>query len=616
LTIHRHKRSTRTASVGVIVAAAVATGLVALPRPAVAAEVHIHDLQGATRLSPYAGKTVSAISGIVTGVRSFGSRKGFWIQDTAPDRDPATSEGIFVLTGSDAPTVAAGDSVRVSGTVTEFYPGRTPDSDDGGQSVTQISTPTVTVVSSGNPVPAPVVIRGRTVPHAYVPAGNPAAKHSIEGLPLRPRKYALDFYESIEGENVQVKDVRVVGPSAHFSLWVTTRPTEHPTARGGTLYSSYTAPNPGRLQVQSLIPNATRPFPRADVGDVLTGTTEGPLDFNEFGGYVLAARTLGAVRSNGLRPESTRRQRTDELAVATYNVENLAPGDSAAKYARLGAAIVTRLATPDIVALEEIQDNSGARDDGTVASDQTVRKFTDAIAAAGGPAYESRSIDPVNDQDGGAPGGNIRQVLLFNPARVSFTDRPGATATSAVGVRKAGGRASLTLSPGRIAPTDMAWRTSRKPLAAEFSFRGKPVFVVANHFNSKGGDFPLTSRYQPVPRVSEVQRVKQATLVNGFVKRIQAVQKDAAVVVLGDINDYEFSAAGKALTAGGALKDLYFTLKPNERYSYVFQGNSQVLDHILVSRAVTGADYDVVHINAEFTDQASDHDPQVVRIKP
>jgi hypothetical protein len=27
-------------------------------------------------------------------------------------------------------------------------------------------------------------------------------------------------------------------------------------------------------------------------------------------------------------------------------------------------------------------------------------------------------------------------------------------------------------------------------------------------------------------------------------------------------------------------------------------------------------DYDVVHINAEFYDQASDHDPQVARIKP
>lgn len=43
---------------------------------------------------------------------------------------------------------------------------------------------------------------------------------------------------------------------------------------------------------------------------------------------------------------------------------------------------------------------------------------------------------------------------------------------------------------------------------------------------------------------------------------------------------------------------------------------SQVLDHILTSRAVHRPDYDIVHINAEFADQSSDHDPQVVRLKP
>ena len=58
---------------------------------------------------------------------------------------------------------------------------------------------------------------------------------------------------------------------------------------------------------------------------------------------------------------------------------------------------------------------------------------------------------------------------------------------------------------------------------------------------------------------------------------------------------------------------------PGERMAdagYVFQGNSQTLDHILVSGRMKSIDYDVVHINAEFFDQASDHDPQVVRIKP
>ena len=41
-----------------------------------------------------------------------------------------------------------------------------------------------------------------------------------------------------------------------------------------------------------------------------------------------------------------------------------------------------------------------------------------------------------------------------------------------------------------------------------------------------------------------------------------------------------------------------------------------MLDHILISKPITDVDYDVVHINAEFADQASDHDPQLVRIRP
>ena len=58
------------------------------------------------------------------------------------------------------------------------------------------------------------------------------------------------------------------------------------------------------------------------------------------------------------------------------------------------------------------------------------------------------------------------------------------------------------------------------------------------------------------------------------------------------------------------------TLPVNERYSYVFQGNSQTLDQILVGGHMKTVDYDIVHLNAEFSNQASDHDPQVVCIKP
>ncbi len=49
----------------------------------------------------------------------------------------------------------------------------------------------------------------------------------------------------------------------------------------------------------------------------------------------------------------------------------------------------------------------------------------------------------------------------------------------------------------------------------------------------------------------------------------------------------------------------------------MFEGNSQILDQILMSLSLLpDASYDVVHINSEFPDQISDHDPQVLRIAP
>ncbi|WP_432086447.1 endonuclease/exonuclease/phosphatase family protein [Streptomyces sp. bgisy095] len=605
----------RSAAVAAVVSAALAAGLLAGSASASAedgAGVRIHDIQGTTRVSPLVGQQVTGVTGIVTGVRTYGSR-GFWIQDTAPDADPATSEGLFVFTSS-VPTVAVGDAVSVNGTVTEYVPGGLA---SGNQSLTQLSKPVVTVVSQGNPVPAPVTISPWSVPGAYAPEGDPAADGSINGLTLKPRKYALDYYESLEGTNVRIGTSRVVGATDPYSeLWVTVKPWENANRRGGTVYGSYEDQNTGRLQVQSLVPTAQQPFPKANVGDVLAGATEGPLDFNQYGGYTLTARTLGTVVDRGLERETTDGQRRNELAVATYNVENLDPGDPQEKFDALARAVVENLASPDVIALEEIQDDNGAKNDGTVSAAQTVKKFTDAIVAAGGPAYDWRSVDPENNKDGGEPGGNIRQVFLFNPARVSFTDRPGGDATTATGVTGRKGHAALTVSPGRIDPANAAWADSRKPLAGEFVFRGRTVFVIANHFGSKGGDESIVSHHQPPNRSSEAKRLLQAQAVNGFVKQLLAVEKQADVLVVGDINDFEFSGTTKALTDGGALYPAVKSLPRGERYSYVYQGNSQVLDQILTSPGIRHFEYDSVHINAEFADQDSDHDPQVLRFRP
>ncbi|MBY8844683.1 endonuclease/exonuclease/phosphatase family protein [Streptomyces sp. SP2-10] len=589
-----------------------AASAVVLTSPAHADSVRVHDIQGTTRMSPFAGQKVTDVPGIVTATRTYGSSKGFWMQDPTPDDNPATSEGVFVFTSS-TPKVAVGDSVTVTGTVSEYVPGG---ASSGNQSLTEITKPAVTTVSTGNAVPAPAVVDEDSVPGDYTPAGDTASSGSVNGLTLDPSKYALDYYESLEGMTVQVADARVVTATDPYSeLWVTVKPWEHRNRRGGTVYGSYESQNTGRLQIQSL--GSTADFPKANVGDTLGGTTTGPLDFNQFGGYTLVASKLGTLESGGLERETTQKQSSRELAVATYNVENLDPSD--ATFDKHASSIVNNLQSPDIVSLEEIQDDNGAKDDGTVGASVTVNKLIDAIVAAGGPKYDWRAIDPVNDQDGGEPGGNIRQVFLFNPERVSFVDRAGGDSTTAVGVTKVHGKAGLTVSPGRIEPADAAWKSSRKPLAGEFVFRGKTVFVIANHLNSKGGDQGLTSQYQPPVRSSEIQRHAQATVVNAFVKDILSVQKNANVIALGDMNDFEFSGTAKILEGDGELWSAINSLPKSERYTYDYQGNQQVLDQILVSPAIRrGCDfeYDSVHVNSEFNDQISDHDPQVLRFRP
>ncbi|MEV8374562.1 lamin tail domain-containing protein [Kribbella sp. NPDC056861] len=565
----------------------------------------IHDIQGAGRISPIVGQSVTNVPGIVTAVRVTGNSRGYWFQDPTADADPLTSEGLFVFTGSTTPAVAVGDSVLATGRVTEFRPAA------GAQSLTEIGGPVNTIkLTSGNALPAAVPV---VFPDAYTKSG------SLEAQPLEPSSYVLDWLETYEGTRVTVvQDTRLVSPvNTEFGeLWVTLKPNQNRSPRGGTVYKSYDDQNSGRLMIQALLG-----APAANVGSTLAGGTTGVIDYQSFGGYVLQATQLGAITEGGLKKQKVLPpKKTGDLSVATYNVENLAFTNPDSKFAKLAQAVVTNLGSPDILALEEIQDNNGATNDGTVASDQTVAKFVAAIQAAGGPAYASRSINPNNGTDGGEPGGNIRQVFLFNPARTTFVDRPGGDANTAVSVvraRPTSNQVSLSVSPGRIDPGSDAWASSRKPLVGEFLFDGnKQLFVIANHFNSKGGDQPLSAAVQPPNRTSEVQRLKQATEVHDFVKDLNEKSAGRArVVVLGDLNDYQFSPSVATLTENGTqLKTLIDTLPAEERYSYIFDGNSQVLDHIAVSPAIKGYSYGVVHINAEFSDQASDHDPQIVRI--
>ncbi|ARV62863.1 hypothetical protein BZZ01_05410 [Nostocales cyanobacterium HT-58-2] len=580
------------------------------PPPPPPPAVRIHDIQGAAHISPLNGQAVSNVPGIVTAITS----NGFYLQDPNPDNDEKTSEGIFVFTNS-APTVAVGNSVLVSGTVTEFRPGGSGGTNN--LTTTEITSPTITTVSSGNPLPSPVILGngGRAIPTQVI--SNDAAGGNVEnaGTVFDPAEDGIDFYESLEGMRVQVNNAVAVGPTNDFGeipvLADNGINASVRTARGGIVIRPGDF-NPERIIIDdAIISNA----PQLNVGDTLNGATIGVIDYSFGNVKLLNTQSLPSVTSGGLQQEVTNlAPGNNQLTVATFNVENLDPGDGSTKFNNLASRIVNNLKSPDIISLEEIQDNNGATNDSVVDASQTFQTLINAIAANGGPTYEFRQISPVDDQDGGEPGGNIRVGFLFNPNRVQFVDRPGGTSTSSTAVNNVGGAPELSASPGRVDPTNPAFNNSRKPLAGEFIFNGRTVFVIGNHFNSKGGDQPLFGRFQPPTLSSETQRNQQAAVVKDFVQSILATDPNANVVVAGDLNDFEFSNPVNNLESVG-LTNLVETLSPEERYTYVFEGNSQVLDHILVSQNLrTNLDgFDVVHINSEFTVQDSDHDPVVAR---
>ena len=562
----------------------------------------IHGIQGAAHL----GQTgaVSGVEGIVVAKQT----AGFWMQelDSCVDTDPETSEGIYVYTTT---PVAVGDKVSVGGTVTEYRSGGSGGTDN--LTVTQISTPTVSTLATGQTLPAATVVgTGGRVPPATVidddATGNVETSGSFDAA-----TDGIDFWESLEGMRVTVNAPQVVGATNSYGeTAVVPNGSGLRSPRGGIITQA-TDFNPERIILDDVLSAA----PVTNVGDTLGGSVTGVIDYS-FGNFKLFPSTTPGVVSGGLLPESTVPAAAGTLATATFNVENLDANDPQATFDGLASAIVANLKSPDLIALEEIQDNNGATNDSVVSASATYSKLITAISAAGGPTYQVQQIDPTDDADGGEPGGNIRVAFLFRTDRgLAFVQRGSATATTNTTVTGSGASTALSHSPGRVDPQNAAWAATRKPLAGEFTWNGKKLFVIANHFSSKGGDDPLFGKVQPPINSSETKRHQQATIVRGFVNSLLAADPNARVVVLGDINDYEFSQTTTILKGSGAtaLTSLVTTLPANERYTYVYQGNSQVLDQILVSPALAGAAYDVVHINAEFGTQLSDHDPSVAR---
>jgi endonuclease/exonuclease/phosphatase family metal-dependent hydrolase len=576
--------------------------------------IRIHDIQGRAHRSPLEGITVTNVPGIVTHVYA----SGFYFQDPVADDDVATSEGVLVYTSS-RPTVVVGESVLVSGTVTEYRPGCSScgptSSSYANLTTTEIARPSViTLPASGQALPEAIILgqRGRLAPRTVIDDETTDVESPM--AVFTPDTSAIDFYESLEGMRVEIPNPVAVGPTNDYGelpvLPDSGYGAELRTLRGGIVVT------PGDFNPERVILSGAD-MPKVNVGDSFTEPVVAVVDY-AYGNFLFySTGPLPVVKDGGLVRETLTlgERAVNQLDIATLNVENLDPTDEASKFQAIAGIIANSLNSPDILTLEEVQDDSGPVNDGVVSASVTIERLVEAIGVAGGPRYESRSIDPVDKQDGGEPGGNIRLVFLFRTDRgLSFVERPGATATTSNAVVTDEGNRGLRFSPGRIEPENAAFANSRKPLAGQFSFNGNRLYVIANHFNSKGGDQPLFGRFQPPELKSEVQRLAQAAVVANFARSIASVELDANIVVLGDLNDYQFSAPVTALNDVG-LNTLINTLPPSERYSYVYEGNSQSLDQILVSNGLFAArsGFDVVHVNSEFATNVSDHDPAVAR---
>ncbi|MBZ6379517.1 hypothetical protein B5C34_07385 [Pacificimonas flava] len=569
----------------------------------------IGQVQGTGQVSEYAGTRVG-VRGIVTAVDS----NGFYLQDADGDGNMATSDAIFVFTGG-APAVELGDELDVQGTVSEYTPGG---SSTGNLSTTQLSSADITVLSSDNALPEAVLIgpsSGILPPTASVEEG-------------------VAFYEQFEGMRVTFESPVLVAPQSQFreffavlsdgegNLYGTNfsdRGTINIVGGEGGLGFTNTIGgdfNPEIVQFQSDFFGVSDGISLPDViAGARFGNVTGVLSY-DFGVPELLVTDAPELISDGtIEPEvTTVAGDEDTLTVASFNVLNLdrvdadgngefdVDADSDVAEGRFDAVadiIVNNLGAPDIIALQEVNDDSGTLLDGVVTAEMTLEDIVAAIEAVGGPTYSYIDNPFITDEaSGGVPGGNIRNVFLYRDDRVDLVE----------------GSVTSIQFEDQATNEENPFYDARLPLVAEFEFGGESYTIVNNHFSSKGGSTPLLGVEQPPVNGSALERAAQADAVADYVESLGG---DAQVVVLGDLNEFEFEEPLDPLYDAG-LVNLTNRLPEEERYTYLFNGNSQALDHIFVSQNVAGgAEYDIVHASAEFNDRGaplSDHDPVIVSI--
>ena len=545
----------------------------------------IAQIQGAGHMSAYVGQPVQT-TGIVTAVDT----NGFYLQMAVGDGDSATSDAIFVFT-STAPTVVVGDGVTVGGTVSEFA------GDAKGLTTTELTNPTVSIDTHSNPLPTAILIGDRR---------HSAADQVLDDDHLtsfNPMQDGLDFWESLEGMRMTIDTPQAVSvTNSNGETWTVASHGVGATGmndRGGITISpngdgtiDY---NPERILIDDDSGIFTGFNPNYTVGDQLSSVS-GILNY-AFDNYRVTVTAPVTVTADVTltREETVYQGDNNYLSLATYNLENLDPSDN--KYDILAGDIVYNLHAPDILAVQEIQDADGAGTGTDLSGASNAQGLINSIFTLTGQTYAYIEIAPTTaNTTGGEPNGNIRNGYLYNTARVSYV----------------AGSAELI--------TGAAYNNSRNPLAAQWVFNGQTLTTINVHSTSRGGSDPLEGNNQPANDAGDASRTAQAAGVKAYINSHLATDPNLNIAVLGDWNGFYFEQAQTQLTdpsQGGVLTNLNTLLPAQERYSYLFDGNAQQIDNILVTAGLlNSAYYDAVHLNSQFGgSRPTDHDPQITLLR-
>jgi predicted extracellular nuclease len=238
--------------------------------------------------------------------------------------------------------------------------------------------------------------------------------------------------------------------------------------------------------------------------------------YQQFGFYYIlptTALTITAPASAAAPPVSfTSKGNCKGVTIGDYNVENMAPTPLSHINA-VASHISNALKTPDLMFIQEIQDDSGPTDDGVVDANTTLTTLVTAIKSISNVTYAFVDIDPVNDLDGGQPGGNIRQAYIYRPEVLSLYNPNPGSSTDANEVLPG---PALKFNPGRIDPANSAWTASRKPLVAAWRAKGakKPFFTVNVHWSSKDGGTSYEGDVRPPVNGALDARLAQANVTS------------------------------------------------------------------------------------------------------